>query len=199
MSSNRLSLNPSKTQLIWLGTHQQLLKLDFALLAAQFLQFTFLTSVRYLGVTLDNTLFSKLTSLIYTDIASIIYVAYVQSDALFPCLYLSIWSMPLSVPGLIIVTPSSLAYQNPAWLHCNLSLMRCSSDCQHSSILSYIYFHHFMTEQLHWLPLSARIHFKIIFLVYKAFLGLARSYLCKLIMRPLSSIVFTASGAVYKY
>src|SRR6218665_2399464 len=29
----------------------------------------------------------------------------------------------------------------------------------------------FMTEKLHWLPLSARIHFKIIFLVYKAFLG----------------------------
>ena len=36
--------------------------------------------------------------------------------------------------------------------------------------------------------LSARIHFKIIFLVYKAFLGLAPSYLCKLIMRPLSAI-----------
>src|SRR6218665_1524385 len=34
MSSNRLSLNPSKTQLISLGTRQQLLKLDFALLAA---------------------------------------------------------------------------------------------------------------------------------------------------------------------
>src|SRR6218665_683816 len=39
MSSNRLSLNPSKTQLIWLGTRQQLLKLDFALLAAQFPQY----------------------------------------------------------------------------------------------------------------------------------------------------------------
>ena len=57
MSSNRLSLNPSKTQLIWLGTHQQLLKLEFALLAAQFPQFTFLISIRDLGVTLDNTLF----------------------------------------------------------------------------------------------------------------------------------------------
>src|SRR6218665_3167259 len=46
----------------------------------------------------------------------------------------------------------------------------------------------FITEQLHWLPFSARIHFKIIFLVYKAFLGLAPSHLCKLIMRPLSAI-----------
>src|SRR6218665_3868058 len=41
---------------------------------------------------------------------------------------------------------------------------------------------------LHWLPLSARVHFKIIFLVYKAFLGLAPGYLCKLIMHPLSAI-----------
>src|SRR6218665_3197774 len=46
----------------------------------------------------------------------------------------------------------------------------------------------FMTEQLQWLPISARIHFKIIFLVYKAFLVLAPSHLCKLIMRPLSAI-----------
>src|SRR6218665_480345 len=127
MSSNRLSPNPSKTQLIWLGTRQQLLKLVFAVLAAQFPQFTFITFVRDLGVRpiLWTTLFlSQLTSLIYPDLASIIYVAYVQSDAMFPCLYLSLWSMPLSVPGLIIVTPSSLAYQNPAWLHGNLSLMR---------------------------------------------------------------------------
>ena len=46
----------------------------------------------------------------------------------------------------------------------------------------------FMTEKLHWLSLSARIQFKIIFLIYKAFLGLAPSYLSKLIIRPLSAI-----------
>src|SRR6218665_2623550 len=33
MSSNRLSLNSAKTQLIWFGTPQQLLKLDHALLS----------------------------------------------------------------------------------------------------------------------------------------------------------------------
>src|SRR6218665_2094117 len=46
----------------------------------------------------------EVTSLIYPDLPSIIYVAYVQSDALFPCLYLSLWSMPLCIPGLIIAT-----------------------------------------------------------------------------------------------
>src|SRR6218665_3153417 len=33
MSSNRLRLNPSKTQYIWLGTRQQLAKLDLAAMA----------------------------------------------------------------------------------------------------------------------------------------------------------------------
>src|SRR6218665_3799928 len=39
MSSNRLSLNSAKTQLIWFGTPQQLLKLDHALLSDHFLHF----------------------------------------------------------------------------------------------------------------------------------------------------------------
>src|SRR6218665_3957197 len=51
------ALNPSKTQLIWLGTRQQILKLDFALLAAQFPQFTFLTSVRDLGYSGQHSFF----------------------------------------------------------------------------------------------------------------------------------------------
>src|SRR6218665_830841 len=46
----------------------------------------------------------------------------------------------------------------------------------------------FVTEQLHWLRLSARIQFMIIFHVYKAFLGLAPSYLCKLIVSTICNI-----------
>src|SRR6218665_469848 len=56
MSSNRLSLNSAKTQLIWFGTPQQLLKLDHALLSDRFPYFTFQTAVRDLGVTLDSAL-----------------------------------------------------------------------------------------------------------------------------------------------
>src|SRR6218665_3712924 len=82
-----------------------------------------------LGLLWTTLFLSQLISLIYPDLTSIIYVAYVQSNALFPSqypawLHCSLRSMPLSVPGLIIVTPSSLAYQNPAWLNCNLSLTR---------------------------------------------------------------------------
>ena len=44
------------------------------------------------------------------------------------------------------------------------------------------------TEQLHWLPLSARSQFKILFLIHKISVGLAPRYLCKLIMYSLPAI-----------
>jgi len=56
MSSNRLRLNPHKTQYIWLGTRQQLDKLDSKSLSAEFPTFLFSTSVRDLGVILDQEL-----------------------------------------------------------------------------------------------------------------------------------------------
>src|SRR6218665_1882380 len=56
MSSNRLLLNPHKTQYIWLGTRQQLDKLDSESLSAEFPTFLFSTSVRDLGVILDQEL-----------------------------------------------------------------------------------------------------------------------------------------------
>src|SRR6218665_190561 len=56
MSSNRLRLNPHKTQFIWLGTRQQLAKLDLAALTSAFPHFTFSSTVLDLGVTLDQEL-----------------------------------------------------------------------------------------------------------------------------------------------
>src|SRR6218665_2321677 len=57
MSSNRLSINSFKIQLICVGTPQQLQKLDYALSIFRklFLFFTFLSSVRNLFVTLDSS------------------------------------------------------------------------------------------------------------------------------------------------
>ena len=56
MMTNRLNLNPSKTQLIWFGTRQQLQKLDQKLIALTVPNFIFSSSVRDLGVTLDSEL-----------------------------------------------------------------------------------------------------------------------------------------------
>src|SRR6218665_446074 len=58
MSSNRLRLNPLKTQYIWLGTRQQLAKLDLVSISHEFLPFVFstCTSVIVFWVILDQEL-----------------------------------------------------------------------------------------------------------------------------------------------
>ena len=46
----------------------------------------------------------------------------------------------------------------------------------------------FMINQLHWLPLTARIGFKVLILVLKSKLGIAPKYLRDHIRSPLSSV-----------
>ena len=56
MASNRLRLNSAKTKFMWLGTRQQLAKLNLLFLSAKFPGFTFSASVRDLGILLDQEL-----------------------------------------------------------------------------------------------------------------------------------------------
>ena len=56
MATNRLLLNPSKTQFIWLGGRRQLEGIDLSQLAQLFPDITFSLTVRDLGVTLDSEL-----------------------------------------------------------------------------------------------------------------------------------------------
>src|SRR6218665_1875860 len=68
MSSNRLRLNSAKTQFVWLGTHQQLSRLDMAALSDAFPLLTCSSAVRDLGVTLDCQLtFATRISLLSRD------------------------------------------------------------------------------------------------------------------------------------
>ena len=56
MSSNRLKLNPSKTQWIWIGTRMQLAKIDMRELLERFPGIVFESSVVDLGVVIDREL-----------------------------------------------------------------------------------------------------------------------------------------------
>src|SRR6218665_1742197 len=56
LSSNRLRLNPGKTQFIWVGGRVQLSKIDLSILLERFPGVLFSTTVRDLGVTLDQEL-----------------------------------------------------------------------------------------------------------------------------------------------
>src|SRR6218665_1119114 len=54
LSSNRLGLNPGKTQFIWVGGRVQLSKIGLSILLERFPGVLFSTTVRDLGVTLDQ-------------------------------------------------------------------------------------------------------------------------------------------------
>ena len=56
MASNRLCLNSTKTKFMWLGTQQQLAKLDLSDISAAFPNNTCSSSARDLGVILDQEL-----------------------------------------------------------------------------------------------------------------------------------------------
>src|SRR6218665_668050 len=55
----------------------------------------------------------------------------------------------------------------------------------HLSRYSHIYT--YMFDELHWLPLHARLQFKILTLIFKAQRGLAPKYLVDAILRPHSA------------
>src|SRR6218665_483924 len=91
------------TQFIWLGTRQQLAKLDMVALASTFPHFTFSSTVRDLGVTLDQelTLAPHIHSLCVPVTTSCANSA--QFPANLPVLTHPPLSIRLSPPGLITV------------------------------------------------------------------------------------------------
>jgi len=62
-----------------------------------------------------------LTSLIYSELASIIYAPLraIRRSAVMP-----LFSSMVHISWMTIATPSSLAYQNPGWLHFSLYITR---------------------------------------------------------------------------
>src|SRR6218665_213766 len=102
-------LNPSKTQYIWLGTRQQLAKLDLAAMAVSLPHIAFSLTVRDLGLTLDQQvrLPLLLTLTAYAATATTSCVSYVSSLALSLLLLLLLLSTPLSHLGLITAPHST--------------------------------------------------------------------------------------------
>ena len=176
LSSNRLRLNPLKTQFIWLGTRQQLAKLDLNLLAAEFPLISFSTSVRDLGVILDQELtftkhLSSLSRSCFYHLRQLRVVARSLSTSAastlihaFVCSRLDYCSSLYT--GLPQVRLSSLerVFRSAARL--------VGSIPRYGSVSSYM--HH----TLHWLPLRQRILYRLCSLVWQSVLGSAPRYLC---------------------
>ena len=186
MSSNRLSLNCSKTQLIWFGTPQQLQKLDLLLLAENFPQFTFSTSVRDLGVTLDSSLtfsehITQLTRSSYFQLRRIKAIRRSVSSSTLTSIVHAFVCSRIDYCNSVLVGLSKVRL-SPIQSVLNAAARLIAHLPKFSHISS------FMINQLHWLPLTARIQFKVLVLVLKSKLGIAPKYLRDHIRSPLSSV-----------
>jgi hypothetical protein len=165
MSSNRLRLNPAKTQYIWLGTRQQLEKLDLESLSAEFPTFTFSTSVRNLGVILDQDLsFTKhitaLTRSCYYQLRQLRVVTRSLSSS----------SASTLVHAFIL---NRLDYCSS--LYCGLPQIRLhplegvfrAAARLIGGVPKFGHISAFMRDVLHWLPVQQRINYRVSSIVWQ--------------------------------
>src|ERR1700733_5175586 len=173
MSSNRLRLNSSKTQLIWLGTRQQLARLDMTALATAFPLFTFSSVVRDLGVTLDCELtfiphlnllsrncFYQLRqlrtvarSLTYSSASTLVHAFVTSRLDYCSLLYAGLPRIRLGCLDRVM--------RSAAGLIGHISKYEPVSDYMHTV--------------LHWLPSEQRITYRLAALIWRCLLGLAPS------------------------
>ena len=153
-------MNSAKTQLIWFGTPQQLLKLDHTLLSDRFPHFTFQTTVHDLGVTLDSALtfaqhISNLTRSSYLQLRRLRTILKAVSVSIFTSIvHAFVCSRIDDCNSLLIGLPKTRLSPLQTVLNTAAQLIA------RLPLLPY----------LHWLPISARIEYKV---VLKAQMGVA--------------------------
>ena len=174
MASNRLKLNEDKTQVIWLGTRQQLSKVTTHVLTLPNATVQFSGVVNDLGVLLD----SQLTM---AD-----HVAALSRSCFFQLRQLRSIKQSLSSEA---TTKLVHAFISSRLDYCNSLLVGVTGQLLHrlqviqnaaARLVTGATRYEHMTpvlRSLHWLPVRRRITFKIAVTVYKCLHGLAPPYL----------------------
>ena len=175
MSSNRLRLNPAKTKFIWLGTRQQLARLNLADLAIEFPSYTFSTTVRDLGILLDQELtfaphLHHLSRACFYQLRQLRTVARSLTTSAATTLVHSFITSRLDYClTLYSGLPSSR-------LACLNRVMRSAARLI-GRIPKFDHVSKYMLEVLHWLPIRQRIDYRLASLVWRCQLGIAPTYL----------------------
>ena len=184
MTMNKLQLNGTKTEAMLVGTHHKLSKTNLETCRLGDISIPLATSVKNLGVSLDNSLsmqsfVSSTTQSCYFHLYRISsirkFLTVEATTKLVVCLILSrldycnslLFGLPFST-----IQPLQRVQNSAA----RLILKKKKSD-HISPILS----------SLHWLPVSQRIEFKFLVLVFKVVRNLAPSYLTDLLSQYLPS------------
>jgi len=178
MSSNRLRLNPSKTQLIWLGTRQQLAKVDLVSITSKYPHLAFSSSVRDLGVTIDQ------------ELTFVQHINLLCRSCYYQLRQLRVISRSLSPDAASTVVHSfvvsrldycSAIYDGlPACrLKCLNRVLRTAARLV-GRIPKFSRVSWYMRDVLHWLPYPQRIAYRVSALVRRCTEGLAPPYLREL-------------------
>src|SRR6218665_1759520 len=178
MSSNRLRLNPAKTQLIWFGMPQQLSKIDLASLALKYPHFTFLTTVRNLGVTFDQELtFTQDINLLWRSCYYQLLHPKVISRSLTP-------SAASTLVHAFVVSRldycGTLYHGLPACRTGFLNRVLRTAARLVGRISKFGHVSEYMRGELHWLPYPHCIAYRVSALVRRCTEGLAPPYLREL-------------------
>ena len=179
MSSNRLKLNADKTQFIWLGTRQQLQKVDSNRIQLGSDVVKLQTTVNNLGVTIDNHLSMKehvqrICRSSFYQLRQIRTVRTSLTRAACESLVHAFVSSRLDYCN------SMLFGINESLLDKLESVLRAAARLvqqkrKFDSISTDI------RDKLHWLPIRQRIEFKICVLVYRCLHGTAPDYLAEML------------------
>lgn len=176
MGSNRLKMNPDKTQFIWLGTRQQLARVNIEPLRLH--DGTVIspsTQVRTLGVTLD----SELT--MGSHVNSVVRGCFYQLRQL--------WSIRRSITDSSAKTlvhaliSSRVDYCNSVLYGTSSYVTRRLQSVLNASarlITGRRRFDHItpaLRDELHWLPVQQRIRYKVALMVFKCLRGSCPAYL----------------------
>jgi hypothetical protein len=186
MVSNRLLLNPSKTQFIWLGGRRQLDKIDLLQLTRVFPEITFSLTVRDLGLTLDQ------------ELGLSQHVNLISRSCYYQLRQLRVVSRSLSHDALVVLVHAfvtsridhccSILVGLPLGVLGRLDRVMRSAARLIGRIPKFGSVSAYMRDVLHWLPVAQRIPYRIAALVSRCIVGCAPSYLRDL-CRPVSDVV----------
>ena len=178
LASNRLVLNSSKTQFIWLGGRRRLAGVDLRLVADTFPHITFLESVRDLGIILDQNLcfsphVNQLTRSCYYQLRQLRLISRSVSHAAAATLIHAFVTSRLDhCCSILMGLPLALTARLDRVLRSAARLI--GRLPKRASVSAY------MHDTLHWLPISQRINYRIAALVWRCLLGCAPVYLREL-------------------
>src|SRR3984885_644618 len=178
MSSNRLRLNPAKTQFIWLGSRWRLSNIDKDAILRTFPNFVSLHVVRDLGVMLDEELtmadhVNALCRTCYYELRQIRFIRRnLSHEAAITLVHSFIMTRLDYCNSILAGLPNVRLRQLQSVLNCAARVVANLTKFSHISA--------YMHDILHWLPAEKRIRFKLLLMARSSIAGLAPDYLSEL-------------------